>query len=168
MIGSMEAGLPNVPEAPEAYELAYREGERALSAQQAVVDGFRTRAGLIVSAAAITTSFFGGAVLDRGTTAFTWIAIALFVAVGATVIRILWPRGDWEFTIGPEKLIETYIEHPEPLPLPLIHRDLALHMDRSYFHNRGELLLLVRYFRVASVMLTLEVVAWVVDLVIQS
>ena len=164
----MEADLPSQADAAEAYELAYREGERALSEQQTVVDGFRSRAGLILSAAAIATSFFGGAALDRGTTAFTWIAIALFLALGAAVIRILWPRGDWEFTIGPEALIENYIEHPQPLSLPLIHRDLALHMDRSYFHNRGELLLLVRYFRVASVLLTLEVVAWVVDLVIQA
>jgi hypothetical protein len=65
---------------PEGYALAFSEGVRALSEQQAVIDSFRTRSGLLLSGAAIATSFLGQASLDRGTTFFTWLAIALFVA----------------------------------------------------------------------------------------
>ena len=82
---------------PEAYALAFTQGVRALSEQQAVIDGFRTRSGLLLSGAAIATSFFGQASLAHGTSFFTWLAVAMFVLLGAAVIAILWPRGDWEW-----------------------------------------------------------------------
>jgi hypothetical protein len=148
--------------------LAYREGARALSEQQIVTDSFRTRAGLLLSGAAIATSFLGQAALDRGTTAFTWFAIVAFVALGGAALGILWPRRDWEYVMRPELLIENYIEHPQPLRMSQIHRDLALHMDRSYLQNRGQLLRLTWLFPLASVLLVVEVVAWVVDLLVQS
>jgi hypothetical protein len=154
--------------APDTYALAFSEGVRALSEQQAVIDSFRTRSGLLLSGAAIATSFLGQASLDQGTTAITWVAIGLFLLLGASVIAILWPRDDWEYTVRPEPLIADYIEHPEPLALAEIHRDLALHMDRSYLRNRGQLLRLVWLFRIASILLIVEVVAWVVDLIIQA
>ena len=120
------------PDAAAGYELAYQEGVRALSEQQAVIDGFRTRAGLLMSGAAIATSFLGGAALDKWTTVWTWLAVGSFILLGACVLAILWPRHDWEYAVRPERLIENYVEHPDPLPLPLIHRDLALHMDNAY------------------------------------
>jgi hypothetical protein len=148
-----------------AYELAYTEGVRALDEQRVVIDAFRTRAGLLLSAAAIATSFLGGAALDGGTSVLTWLAITAFVLLGVGVILILWPRGDWEYTARPRRIIETYIE-PDSLGLPLIHRDLAYHMDASYLRNRGHLHDLVRLFRVSSILLVLEIVAWVVDLIV--
>jgi amino acid permease len=99
---------------PEAYALAFGEGVRALSEQQAVIDSFRTRSGLLLSGAAIATSFLGQASLERGTSFVTWLAIGMFVVLGAAVIAILWPRGDWEYAIRPELVIANYIEHPEP------------------------------------------------------
>jgi hypothetical protein len=153
---------------PEAYGLAFSEGVRALSEQQAVIDSFRTRSGLLLSGAAIATSFLGQASLEQGTTFVTWVAIGMFVLLGAAVIAILWPRDDWEYAVRPEPLIANYIEHPEPLAIAEIHRDLALHMDSSYLRNRGQLLRLVWLFRAASILLTVEVVAWVVDLIIQA
>lgn len=48
------------------YKVAYEEAVRALSEQQAAIDSFRTRAGLLLSAAAITTSFLGAQALDGG------------------------------------------------------------------------------------------------------
>jgi hypothetical protein len=68
----------------------------------------------------------------------------------------------------PELLIENYIEHPQPLLLSQRHPDLALHMDRSYLQNRGQLLGLIWLFRLASALLVVELVAWVVDLLVQS
>jgi hypothetical protein len=41
------------------YRIAYDEAVRALSEQQAVIDSFRSRAGLLLSSTAITTSFLG-------------------------------------------------------------------------------------------------------------
>jgi hypothetical protein len=41
------------------YRVAYEEATRARSEQLALIDSFRSRAGLLLSAAAITTSFLG-------------------------------------------------------------------------------------------------------------
>jgi hypothetical protein len=160
--------VANAKGEPEGYALAFSEGVRALSEQQAVIDSFRTRSGLLLSGAALATSFLGQAALERGTTFFTWLAIGLFVLLGAAVIAILWPRNDWEYAIRPEPLIANYVEHPEPLNISEIHRDLALHMDNSYLRNRGQLLRLVWLFRYASILLIVEVVAWVGDLIVQA
>jgi hypothetical protein len=151
-------------DAAEAYELAYAEAVRALSQQQIVIDNLRTRAGVLLSGAAIATSFLGQAALRRGTTVWSWLAITAFLLLGTAILLILWPRHDWRYAIRPRALIENYIEHADSLPVPAIHRDLTLHMDDSYLRNRWQLLELVRYLRGASVLLMLEVVAWVVDL----
>jgi hypothetical protein len=51
---------------PAHYELAYDEARRALDAQESVVNELRTRSGVLIAAAAITTSFFGGRALSDG------------------------------------------------------------------------------------------------------
>lgn len=69
------------------YKVAYDEAVRALSEQQGVIDSFRTRAGLLLSAAAITTSFLGAQALDRGDSNLaTWLAMMGFV--GAAVVSL--------------------------------------------------------------------------------
>jgi hypothetical protein len=119
------------------YELAYQEGKRALDAQESVVNELRSRAGVLIAAAAITTSFFGGRALNDGDLgAAGWVAIACFGCLGIAVLAILWPRHDWVFTVNAERFIATYIESDEgALDLPSIHRDLALHMSASYVAN---------------------------------
>lgn len=147
-----------------AYEIAYEEGVRALSQQQAVIDSFRTRAGLLLSAAAITTSFLAAQALrEEGPGFATWLALGCFLGVGLATLAILWPRA-WEFTASPRDVIATYVEGDEPLELSAIHRDLALHMQASYLANQGGLERLIVYFRVASGLLTAEVAAWMFDL----
>jgi hypothetical protein len=51
-----------------------------------------------------------------------------------------------------------------PWTLSAIHRELALHMDRAYDLNRTRLDGLVWAFRAASLLLVIEVAAWVVNL----
>jgi hypothetical protein len=76
---------------------------------------------------------------------------------------VLWPHR-WEFTTDPENLIAIYIESDEPAPVAEIHRDLSLHMHRSYLENqKGRDQLAIR-FRLASVLLTVEVILWIIDL----
>jgi hypothetical protein len=48
------------------YRIAYEEAVRALSQQHEMIDSLRTRAGLLLPAAAITTSFLGAQALDTG------------------------------------------------------------------------------------------------------
>jgi hypothetical protein len=64
-------------------------------------------------------------------------------------LAILWPRRDWEFSLSPAQFIGIYIElaDDEPLELPMIHRDLALHMGNSAELNRKQLRWLTGAFR---------------------
>ena len=83
------------------YKVAYDEAVRALSEQQGVIDSFRTRAGLLLSAAAITTSFLGAQALNGGDSSLAaWLALIGFAGVAAISLAILWPR-QWEFTANP-------------------------------------------------------------------
>jgi hypothetical protein len=152
------------------YRLAYEEAKRGLDDQEQAVVELRSRAGTLIAAAAITTSFFGSQALRHHVHTMSWVAIGCFVALGATVLAILWPRRDWEFTLSPARFISTYLEPSEgdPLSLPLIHRDLALHMGRSASLNRKQLRWLMLAFRIGALLLVSEVVAWVIVLINQS
>lgn len=69
------------------YKVAYEEAVRALSEQQAVIDSFRNRAGMLFSAAAIATSFLGGQALHGGNAASS----PFLVASGLLMLEvILW------------------------------------------------------------------------------
>jgi hypothetical protein len=77
------------------------------SVQQDAIDSLRTRAGLLFSAAAITTSFLGAQALNGGGPGLTvWLAMAGFVGLALVSLAILWPRG-WEFTANPQDVIQT-------------------------------------------------------------
>ncbi len=155
------------PSLDSHYELAYDEAKRALDAQEGVVNELRSRSAVLIAAAAVTTSFFGSrALMDPDVGAAAWVAIVFFACVGATVLVVLWPRRDWVFTVNAERFIATYVESTDgPLEVPLIHRDLALHMSASYVRNAIQLRILAFAFRVGAVLLVAEVVAWVVNLV---
>lgn len=83
------------------YELAYAEARRALDEQERAVVELRSRAGQLIAAAAITTSFFGGQALRGRIHGFGWAAIGCFVGLSLSVLAILWPRRDWEFVLSP-------------------------------------------------------------------
>jgi hypothetical protein len=155
-------------EAAPAYDLAYQEARRALDGQEGALMAFRTRAGVVLSAAAIVTSFLGGqAITAHGFTGLSWAAIGAFAILGISALCVLWPDDNWQFEAIPNQVIGTYIEREDGLDVPLyaIHRDLALHMENSYSSNeRGRLRPLRWAFRVAVVSLVAEVAIWLIEL----
>jgi hypothetical protein len=64
--------------------------------------------------------------------------------------------------LNPRDVIQTYIEADEPAAIEELHRDLALHMHNSYRENREGLEQLAVFFQVASGLLTIEVVLWII------
>lgn len=143
------------------YKVAYDEAVRALSEQQAAIESVRTRAGLLLSAAAVTTSFLGAQALQGGgSRLFSLLALATFVAVAAISLAILWPR-EWEFTASPRRVMKGFIEPGEATRLQDLHRDLSLHMHGSYLVNHQGLKELALLFQTASGLLTIEVVLWI-------
>jgi hypothetical protein len=59
-------------------------------------------------------------------------------------------------------MIRTYIEADEPVSIEELHRDLSLHMHNSYADNREGLEQLAIFFQIASGLLTVEVILWIV------
>lgn len=148
--------------ADQLYKVAYDEAVRALSEQQAVIDSLLNRAGLLLSAAAITTSFLGGQALQGGEPGpFSWLALAGFVGVAAASLAVLWPR-KWEIATNPRDVIATYVESREPAPIEELHQDLSIHMHGSYLANQKDLEKLVVFFQAASLLLAVEVMLWII------
>lgn len=125
-----------------------------------MIDSFRSRAGLLLSAAAITTSFLGAQALGEGSSPFAWLAMAVFVGVAVVSLAILWPR-HWELTADPRDVIDAYIEADQPTSIEAAHRDLAVHRYASFIDNEKGLEQLTVFFQIASLLLTVEVVLWV-------
>lgn len=150
------------------YRIAYEEAVRALSEQQAVIDSFRTRAGLLFSSTAITTSLLGAQTFDRGhLTISSWMPLAAFLGVAGASLAILWPQR-WDFTASPRNIIETYLEGQEVVPPDHVHRELSFHMNKSYLENRAGLEHLAVCFQLASGLLTLEVFLWIISFATNS
>jgi len=146
------------------YQIAYEEAVRALSQQQGTIESLRTRAGLLFSAAAITTSFLGAQALnDGGLGVATWLALVSFVSLSVAAMATLWPHRV-EFTANPANVIETYVETEEPLSGSEIHRDLSLHMHHSFARNLVGQKQLASRFRLATILLAVEVAFWLIDL----
>lgn len=116
---------------------------------------------MLLSAAAVTTSFLGAQALrSDGSSSFSGLALLSFVAVAATSLAILWPRR-WEFTANPREVMKNLIKSTEMLSIEDLHRDLALQMHDSYLVNHQGLNHLVAFFQVASSLLTIEVMLWI-------
>src|SRR3954466_12325020 len=93
-----------------AYELAFAEAGRALEAQERAVSDLASRAGVLMAAAAVTTSIFGGQACAGGQRSpAAWLAITAFVGVGLAIIHVLWPRRDWEFDARATNILGDYV-----------------------------------------------------------
>lgn len=150
------------------YKVAYDEAVRALSEQQAIVESLRSRAGVLFSAAAITTSFLGARALHAaGWSPFSWLALVAFVGVAVAFLATLWPRR-WEFAADPHVVIEAYVESSEPAALGDMHRDLSFHMHRAYLKNSEEKEKLIVFFQISNVLFALELVLWIAAIVVIS
>ena len=78
--------------ANQLYKVAYDQAVRALSEQQVEIDSFRARGGMLLSGAAVTTSFLGARALQgSGSSVLIWLALLAFGGVCALSLALLWP-----------------------------------------------------------------------------
>jgi hypothetical protein len=145
--------MPRAEPPADGYVLALEEARRALDRQERTVAQLTTRAGLLISTAAIVTSFLGGPALARGALdPPAWVAVAAFVGLSATVLKILWPRRDWEFAMHPAFLL---VSRPR--------RELVRDLSLSIARNEAELDRMMTTLNIGSVCLAIQIVAWVVS-----
>lgn len=147
--------------------LAYGEARSAISSQVSTLDGLRARAGTLLAAASLVTSFLGGQVLAKpalehglivrgqvGTEG--WIAIAFFILLAVMTLAILWPY-QWRFDMGATAILGgTDFNETEA--------ELAKYHEQNYDSNKERLDRLFWCFRWACVFLAAETIAWIVDL----
>jgi hypothetical protein len=151
-------------DAPEAYRLAYDEALHAVASQEAVIENFRGRAGLLLSGAAIATFFLGGQALRTGElTPWSWVAIAVFALLGLATLVILWPWG-WTFEIDPATIVRAHIETENHIPVHAIHRELIFHRALLLGDRSRRIRRLVWGFRIAAALLLTNIAIWVLDL----
>jgi hypothetical protein len=146
----------------EVYALAFEEAGKSLAYQERIVEQLRGRGAGIAATAAVTMSIFGGPAIGRGATSEAlYVATAAFVGACFCVLGLLWPRHLVAATdVG--ELLPTYAE-PNHAPLALVHRELAVHRADGFVRNRNVIDRMTRLSRVALVLLSVEILAWVVN-----
>ena len=157
--------------AETGYEIAFEASKDALKRQETSLDDVRTRAATILSGASIATAFLGAQALKRPRErpdlwldGWEWCAVGCFVLLAVVISAILWPRKGWVWSLGAQRLIGGYVEGTDKYTVPQIQRDLALHLERHFNTNQRKIGVLLFLFRLACLLLALQVVAWILDL----
>jgi hypothetical protein len=164
-----------VPERP--YELAYDEARHAIEDQANVLEGLQTRAGTLLAASAVVTSFFGAQAFARAAAranglpslhvvSFTGGAIAFFVALAFLALTALIPYGV-AFSISGTKMlsvIENRREEGDPVEATETFVAVTQQYQILYDFNRPKIRRLHWCFRGATLCLIVEVVLWIVVL----
>jgi len=146
------------------YALAYRESDRALSEQQQVLNQLWARAGTVIAATAVSTSFLGGIVLDRYRDAAGWQqalavgGLAFFILTMVLGLWTLWPWHGWKFAADGQTLVQ-WVD-AEKADLDRMHKNLALQQTIWWHENHALLTRLFTRFRLAIISLLLEIVLW--------
>lgn len=163
-----ESPAEAVPADPR-YELVLSQVLRGLSQQQGVLDNLRARAGTLVAAASLVSSFFGATALSNEASppATFWVVLAflfLGVVVAAAII-IVWPY-QWRFGISGHRLLADYVnpESGAPASLDEIRYSLIYYIQTDMDTNEVKLDRLWLALRVAVLAIAAEVICWAVAL----
>jgi hypothetical protein len=138
----------------------YQESVRGLLQQLAAIESLHSRAATLIFAASFASSLLGARALEDGVGAWDWTALGLLVAIGALAVFLLWPFYDLTFRLDPEDLIARYVEVAAPVSMAVMHRELALQVEKDRRRN-GRLVRRLRVaLQIALVLLLLEIIAW--------
>ena len=151
-------GIHAVSEKP--YELAYEASVRAVENQAATVESLRSRAGTILAATALVTSFFGGQVLVRARgsplhfISYTTGALASFIAASSLTLTMLLPF-TLRVSLSAAQILSFVENDPraDQLTSTKVLREVALQYESMYDSNAGQLRILEACFRLAIVFL---------------
>jgi hypothetical protein len=154
------------------YELAYEASIRAIENQAATVESLRSRAGTILAATALVTSFFGGQALVRAggsplhLVSYTTGALASFIGASLVTLTMLLPF-TLRVTLSAVEILSFVENDPraDQLTSTGVLREVALQYESMYDSNDRQLRILEACFRLAIVFLVAEVAFWLTALV---
>jgi hypothetical protein len=172
---SAQDGPPSPPDQPSArdqpepdkrLELAYEVAQTIVSVQDTTLGNLRTRANNLLAAAAVFTSFSTGigllnndpskgVVLSVGAAV---ILLAVVVAIGIYVLRVLWPVNDWCFAASAEEILEKVDDESETWDVDDVRRFVINTLNKG--KNDNEKILEKKHadFRTAAMLLVGEIV----------
>ena len=150
-------------------DVAYDASLRAVDDQASVLDGLRSRAGTVLAAAALVSSFLGGQALRVSQHLSIWslttTAIAAFVVSAVLTLVVLWPF-KFRFNLSAEAILDAVEDHEARAQSSVgeLHRALAIQLELNYVANRRRIGLLLLAFEAAIVSLVAEVALWLIVL----
>lgn len=145
-------------------KLIFDEAMRGWSLQSSVLDELRSRAGILLSAAAVSSSFLGAAGIARhkSLTALGILAVIAFGVVVGLCTYVVWPTRNWCFSHEADGLLEAYVRKEKPLNY--MYEQVALATDEYRTDNDRKLSHRFLAFRLASAALGADIVLWLIDL----
>jgi hypothetical protein len=147
------------------YELAYEASIRAIESQAARVESLRARAGTILAATALVTSFFGGQALSRvgrselHLLSYTTGALGSFIAVSLLTLTILRPF-TLRFSLSAAAILRVVDAAEDAATSGTVLRGVALQYESMYDSNVVQIRILAACFQLAIVCLLGEVGFW--------
>ena len=160
---SETAGEPPKAETPSDLErirqLAYDEALRGIDGQRAALTEIRARAGLLISAATISTSFLGSAAATGHggfPIRFLWAVVPFAISL-SIAISILIPWRGWRFLLN----VDAFEAIERKTYVHAIKR-LTVIKGKSTRDNQSRLDVLSYLFLVSSVALLWSIIAWIV------
>jgi hypothetical protein len=144
-------------------QLAYDLSLRALAQQEAVLNELRARAGALLTATAVVTSFLGGRALDQPDhRSFAIVGFVLAIASLLLSVYVLAPKADLEFALSGPAVYEHFAE--QTTDQAEVKRTLAYWNQGAYDNNQQVVDALIRWFRRAIGALVLAVAFWSLEL----
>jgi hypothetical protein len=88
----------------------------------------------LIFAASFASSLLGSRALADGVGAWDWLALGLLVAIGGLAVFLLWPYDNLTFRFDRD-LLARYVDVSDPMPMPAMHRELALQIKSDWQQN---------------------------------
>lgn len=166
---AVRSAEPEPEPAPDArLGLVLDQAQRGLTRQQADLDNLRARAGTLVAAASLVSSFLGAQALKdshlpKPAIAAVGVAVLALVVVIASAVVIVWPY-TWRWGINAHLLLSAYVEGDDPATLDETRRSLAWYMQDDADTNQVKLDSLFRTLQLALIGVGIEVLSWLLAL----
>lgn len=165
----VEAEAPAV--ADERLALILTEVTRSLSQQISAIDALRSRAGTVVSAASLVSSFLGAATLQKSKLPLpSLISVGLAIAALSTVvvgtIIILWPY-TWKTGFNAHIALTHYVETPPGSDIDEMRQSFSYYLQEDVEENRKKLNGLYKVFQMSVIAIGLEVILWLIALLLR-
>lgn len=129
-----------------------------------MLDELRSRCGLLIAAASLTTAFLGAAALGHsGFDTLAALASLAFVAVLGLALWVLMPQKTWKFSLGAAVLLDDW-QNEKCGTVVEMQAFVARKLEENWNSNDTEMQSLYQKFAFATVLLGIDALLWTLKL----